>query len=98
MNVVHRWEGYSVVCVSYSRSAGATCAGAVLRLAYACCLAGVVMEALVAANAVGMNEVVVHVATALGPGNVEYFLWRAMVKVNCNYGSTAPNISGLHKR
>ncbi|KAF5289264.1 hypothetical protein FQA39_LY15194 [Lamprigera yunnana] len=45
-----------------------------------------------------VKEATVHVVTTLGAGNVEYFLLRAIGKVNCNYGSTAPNVSGLHKR
>ncbi|KAF5293746.1 hypothetical protein FQA39_LY03231 [Lamprigera yunnana] len=47
---------------------------------------------------VRINEATVHVATALGAGNVEYLLWKGIGKVNCNYGSTAPTVLGLHKR
>ncbi|KAF5306840.1 hypothetical protein FQA39_LY00070 [Lamprigera yunnana] len=44
-----------------------------------------------------VNEATVHVVTTLGAGNLEYFLWRAIGKINCNYGGTAPNVSGMHE-
>ncbi|KAF5291879.1 hypothetical protein FQA39_LY14216 [Lamprigera yunnana] len=47
---------------------------------------------------IGVNEATVHLAKTLGAGKLEYFLWRVVGKVNCSYGSTAPNVSGLHKR
>ncbi|KAF5269536.1 hypothetical protein FQA39_LY08725 [Lamprigera yunnana] len=49
-------------------------------------------------NKEGINEATVYIATTLGAGNLEYFLRRVVSKVNCNYGFTAPNVSGLHKR
>ncbi|KAF5273825.1 hypothetical protein FQA39_LY00940 [Lamprigera yunnana] len=45
-----------------------------------------------------VNKATVHVATTLEAVNLEYFLWRAIGKVNCNYGGTAPNVSGMHER
>ncbi|KAF5304065.1 hypothetical protein FQA39_LY01850 [Lamprigera yunnana] len=44
---------------------------------------------------VGVNETTVHVVTTLGSDN---FLWRDIGKVNCSYGGTAPNVSGIHER
>ncbi|KAF5273000.1 hypothetical protein FQA39_LY07649 [Lamprigera yunnana] len=45
----------------------------------------------------GVSQATVHVVTTLGSVNLEYFLWRAIGKVNCNYG-TAPNVSGIYER
>ncbi|KAF5297125.1 hypothetical protein FQA39_LY02705 [Lamprigera yunnana] len=47
---------------------------------------------------ISVSEATIHVVTALGAANLEYFLWRAIGKVNCNYGGTAPNVSGMHER
>ncbi|KAF5286563.1 hypothetical protein FQA39_LY16246 [Lamprigera yunnana] len=45
----------------------------------------------------GLSEATVHVTTALGSVNLEYYLWRAIGNVNGKYGGIAPNVSGLRK-
>ncbi|KAF5290607.1 hypothetical protein FQA39_LY14673 [Lamprigera yunnana] len=47
---------------------------------------------------IGVNEATVHVVMTLEAVNLEYFLERVNGKVNCNYGGTAPNVSGMHER
>ncbi|KAF5297485.1 hypothetical protein FQA39_LY12079 [Lamprigera yunnana] len=42
----------------------------------------------------GLSEATVAIATPLGAVKLLYFVWR----VNGNYGDTAPNGSGMHKR
>ncbi|KAF5272076.1 hypothetical protein FQA39_LY01159 [Lamprigera yunnana] len=46
----------------------------------------------------GVNQATVHVVTTLRSINLEYFLWRAIGNVNCNYCGTASNLSGIHER
>ncbi|KAF5274211.1 hypothetical protein FQA39_LY07315 [Lamprigera yunnana] len=46
----------------------------------------------------GINEATVHVVTALGSVNLEYFFWRTIDNVNCNYCGTAPNVLVVHER
>ncbi|KAF5269664.1 hypothetical protein FQA39_LY08587 [Lamprigera yunnana] len=45
-----------------------------------------------------VSEVTIHVVTTLGSVNLEYFFWRAIGNVNCNYCGTVPNVSGIHER
>ncbi|KAF5275658.1 hypothetical protein FQA39_LY06770 [Lamprigera yunnana] len=52
----------------------------------------------IASGSSGVNEATVYVVTTLGASNLEFFLWRAIGKVNCNYCGTAPNVSGMHGR
>ncbi|KAF5294750.1 hypothetical protein FQA39_LY00234 [Lamprigera yunnana] len=45
----------------------------------------------------GVSEATVYVVTTLGSVNLEYFFWRAIGNVNCNYCGTTPNVSGIHE-
>ncbi|KAF5273913.1 hypothetical protein FQA39_LY01028 [Lamprigera yunnana] len=48
-------------------------------------------------DAVGLSEATVHVITTLGSRQFGNF-WRVIDKVNVNYGSTAPSVSGILER